>query len=96
MHVYVYKHLWFGTPMCTSLLRDMCPIACVQACQLHQRTYVCKITQTRMYVYKIMQTQMYVCTPKNGNCTEGPRAPLHPESKREGEAWAWSGMEEGV
>lgn len=77
MHVYVYKHLWSGTPMCTSLLRDMCPIACIQACQLHQCIYVCKI----------MQTQMYVCTPENGNCTEGPRAPLHPESKGEGEAW---------
>lgn len=31
----VYKYLLFGAPMHTSSLSDMCPIACVQICQLH-------------------------------------------------------------
>lgn len=64
-------------PCVISLLRDMCPTACVQACQLHQCIYVCKI----------IQTQMYVFMPENGKCTKGPNAALHPENEREGENW---------
>lgn len=31
----VYKYLWFGAPVYTSLLSGMCPTACEQTCQLH-------------------------------------------------------------